>query len=281
MVARAAVSRNDADAKKLLDNVDPAYQDNPVFIFSRAQRARQFELWQSAVDWMGKAKGELPDAAEWWYERRTLVRQLLAAGEPSLAYKAAAGYTHGPDGRLVEAHFHAGWIALSFLKDAATAKDHFTQMAAHATLPDTVTQANYWLARADLALGDQAGAQAAYQAAARYGTVYYGLLARAELGEASVAMRPLPAWQQSQSLFDANEVVRAVRLLAANGHSSWATPLLRNYGTGLKTGGELLLAARLAQEIGAHHLAISIADAADKQGIALDLFSFPKDGLAR
>jgi len=279
VVARAAVSRNDADAKKLLDSVDKSMQTHPVFIFSRAQRARQFELWDSAVDWLAKAKGELPDAAEWWYERRTLVRALLNQGKPELAYKAAAGYTEGPDGRVVEAQFHAGWIALSFLKDAQAAKGHFTKMAGLSTLPDTITQANYWLARANTDIGDKAAAQAAYQAAARYGTVYYGLLARAELGEAGVSIRPLPAWQQSETLFNSNEIVRAVRLLASNGKGALAVPLLRNYSTGLKTGGELLLAARLAQEIGAHHLAISIADTADRKGFALDLFSFPKDGL--
>ncbi|SHE30622.1 lytic transglycosylase domain-containing protein [Devosia limi] len=279
VVARAAVSRNDANAKKLLDSVDKSLQGHPVFIFSRAQRARQFELWDSAVDWLAKAQGELPDAAEWWYERRALVRALLNQGKPDLAYKAAAGYTAGPDGRVVEAQFHAGWIALSFLKDAQAAKGHFTKMAALSTLPDTITQSNYWLARANIDIGDSAAAQAAYQVAARYGTVYYGQLARAELGEAGVSIRPLPAWQQSETLFNSNEIVRAVRLLAGNGKGTLAVPLLRNFSTDLKTGGELLLAARLAQEIGAHHLAISIADTADRKGFALDLFSFPKDGL--
>lgn len=279
VVARAAVSRNDADAKKQLDSVDPSMQSNPVFIFSRAQRARQFELWQNAVDWLNKAPAELPDAAEWWYERRALIRQLLNAGRPKLAYQAASGYTKGPDGRVVEAQFHAGWIALSFLDDAAAAKKHFTAQKALSTLPDTVSQANYWLARADTKLGDAAGAKAAYEAAARYGNVYYGQLARAELGHKGVEIRPLPHWQDSESLFNANPIVRAIRLLAANGKQSMAVPLLRYYGEGLKTGGELLLAARLAQEIGAHNVAILIADAADKLGVPLDLFSFPKDGL--
>jgi soluble lytic murein transglycosylase len=277
--ARAAVSRNAANAKALLDAVDPDMQANPVFIFSRAQRARQFELWQSAVDWLAKAPAELPDAAEWWYERRTLVRQLLNVGQPALAYQAAAGYTHGPEGRLVEAHFHAGWIALSFLKDAATAKAHFAAMVPLSTLPDSVTQANYWLARANLALGDKAGAQAAFEAAARYGTVYYGQLARAELGQAGVDIRPLPDWQQSETLFNGHEIVRAIRLLAANGQADMAVPLLRHYGSQLQSGGELLLAARLAQEIGAHHLAIAIANTADQRGTPLDMFSFPKDGV--
>ena len=279
VVARAAVSRNDADAKALLDSVDASMQSNPVFIFSRAQRARQFELWQSAVDWLAKAPDVLPDAEEWWYERRILVRKLLDIGQPGLAYRAAADYDKGPEGRLVEAHFHAGWIALSFLDDAASAKAHFTAMTGLSTLPDSVTQANYWLARANLKLGDAVAAEAAFEAAARYGNVYYGQLARTELGQSGVDMRPLPDWRTSEALFNGNDVVRAVRLLAANGQSSLAVPLLRNFGNGLQSGGELLLAARLAQEIGAHHLAIAIANTADQRGTPLDLFSFPKDGL--
>jgi soluble lytic murein transglycosylase len=280
VVARAAVSRNADNAKALLDAVDPSMQANAVFIFSRAQRARQFELWQSATDWLAKAPADAPDLAEWWYERRTLIRKLLDVGQPGLAYQVADGYRHGPEGRLVEAHFHAGWIALSFLKDAAAAKTHFEAMLPHSTLADSVTQANYWLARANLALGDQAGARSAFEAAAKLGTVYYGQLARAALGQAGVDIRPLPAdWQGSQTLFDGNEVVRAVRLLAANGASSMAVPLLRAYGDSLQAGPELLLAARLAQEIGAHYLAIGIANTADQRGMPLDLFSFPRDGV--
>lgn len=278
-IARMAVSRNTKDAKKLLDAVDPAFQSHPVFLFSRAQRARQFELWDDAVAWLNKGKGDMPDAAEWWYERRTLTRQLLAMGKSKLAYQAAAGYRDGPEGRLVEAHFHAGWIALAFLGDAKTAAAHFEKMRSLATLPDSVTQAFYWLGRAKLALGDKLGSNEAYASAARYGTIYYGLLARAELGMKGVRLRGMPAWEQSQAAFEAHEVVKAVHLLADNGQPAIAVPLLRSFAHGLQDGGELLLAARLAQSIGAHHLAISIADTAEKRGIPLDLFSFPKDGL--
>ena len=278
-IARNAVSRNAKDAKKLLDAVDPAFQSHPVFIFSRAQRARQFELWNDALAWLNKAKGELPDAAEWWYERRTLTRQLLAVGEPKLAYQAAADYRTGPEGRLVEARFHAGWIACTFLGDAKAAVTHFQKMADLATLPDSVTQAYYWLGRAKLMLGDKLGSNEAYAAAARFGTAYYGLLARAELGMKGVHLRGMPAWEQSEAAFESRELVKAVRLFADNGQAEMAVPLLRGFAHGLQDGGELLLAARLAQSIGAHHLAISIADTADRRGIPLDLFSFPKDGL--
>jgi len=277
--ARNATSRNDKDAKKLLDAVDPSMQDNPVYLFSRAQRARQFELWDDAIAYLDKVKGSPIDAEEFWYERRALTRQLLALGEVKRAYQASDGYREGPEGRLVEAHFHAGWIALAFLKDPAAAVPHFEEMLKYSTLPDSVTQANYWLGRARAAAGDSKGATAAYQAAAKFGTIYYGQLSREALGEASTEIRDMPEWKSAEAAFNDNELVKAVRLLAEAGHREMAMPLLRSFASDLQTGGELLLAARLAQDIDAHHLTISIADTAEKRGFPLDLFNFPKDGL--
>ncbi len=278
-VARNAVSRNAKDAKKLLDAVDPSMHSDSVYQFSRAQRARQFELWDDAINWLDKAKGVPPDAEEFWYERRALSRQLLALGEVKRAYRAADGYREGPEGRLVEAHFHAGWIALSFLRDAKAAVPHFEEMTKHSTLPDSVTQANYWLGRARQELGDEAGAKEAFSKAAKFGTIYYGQLARSALGMKSAEIRDMPAWKDAEAGFESRELVRAVRLLADNGHKDLAIPLLRSFAHDFQDGADLLLAARLAQALGAHPLAITIADTAERLGTPLDLFSFPKDGL--
>lgn len=279
-VARNAVSRNEPNAKALLDKVDPAYKTSPIYYFSRAQRARQAQLWDDAIAYLNKGQANDPVAEDWWYERRTLIRQLLSAGDAKRAYTAAADYTSGPEGRLVEARFHAGWIALSFLNDPKSAEKHFAAEAKLSTLPDSVTQANYWLGRAKAALGDSKGAKAAYTAAAHYGTIYYGLLARSELGLKPVELRDMPSTAGSETVFDGRPVVQAIKLLMADDQNDMASALLRNLAqTQLKEGGELVLAARLAQKIDAHHLAIAIADIADKRGTPLDLFSFPKDGL--
>ena len=278
-VARNAVSRNAKDAKALLDKVDPSMQSHPVYLFSRAQRARQFELWDDAIAWLDKAGGNAPDAAEFWYERRTLTRQLLALGEVKRAFQAADGYRDGPEGRQVEAHFHAGWIALSFLNEPEAALPHFEAMRTLSTLPDSVTQASYWLGRTRMALGDTEGATAAYRDAARFRTVYYGQLARTALGLPSTEILDMPDWSEAETRFEARELVQAVRLFAANGHKDMALPLLRSFAFDLKDGGELLLAARLAQQLGSHNTAISIADTAERRGVPLDLFNFPKDGL--
>jgi len=280
-VAGIAVANNAANARQMLAKVDPSLRSSALFYFMAAQQARQEGDFNRALADLEAAKGPLPDAAEWWYERRTLIRQMLMRGDAKLAYRAAASYTKGPEGRLVEARFHAGWIALSFLNDAKAAKPQFEKMLTLSTLPDSITQGNYWLGRTLLSLGDNKGARVAFSKAARYGTSYYGLLARGELDEKGAELRALPAWRGSEAAFDAVDVVRGVKLLAANGQGELAAPLLRNYSRHLKDGGQLLLAARLAQTIDAHYLAIEIADMADQRGTPLDLFNYPMDPLPR
>jgi soluble lytic murein transglycosylase len=96
---------------------------------------------------------------------------------------------------------------------------------------------------------------------------------------ASADLRTMPSAAGSETAFEALEVIRAIRLLEANGKAMLAAPLLRGFAPTLDTGAEMLLAARLAQELGAHNLAIVIAEDAEERGIPLDLFNFPKDGL--
>lgn len=278
-VARIAVSRKASNAAALIDRVDPAYRDHPLLWFARGQWARDNGMLTQAVDRLNSASGALPESELWWYERRDIARKLLAVGDARTAYKAAAGYTDGPEGRVVDASFHAGWIALRFLKDPNTAVTHFRKQASLSTLPTSITQSNYWLGRAYEAAGNSGAAREAYSKAAQFGQVYYGQLAREKLGMSEVGLRPLPDWQHREVAFEARETVQAVRLFVANKHAEFAEPLLRHTAYQLTDGGELLLAARLAQEFEAHNLAILIADIADGRGSALDLFAFPKDGL--
>ncbi|MBU1174909.1 MAG: lytic transglycosylase domain-containing protein [Alphaproteobacteria bacterium] len=278
--ARIAVSRQSAGAAALIDGVDPALGGHPLFFFTKAQWRRDAGDLEGAVAALDQVtSGNVPDAAEFWYERRLIVRRALAEGKPDLAYRAAAHYIAGPEGRLVEARFHAGWVALAYLNDASLAAPHFAAMAGLSTLPDSITQARYWLGRAEEARGDMAAAKLSFEIAARYNHLYYGQLAREALGQNAVSVHPLPDWRGRETIFDRMELVRAVRLLSANGQNAMAEPLVRRLGYVVSEPGDFVLAARLAQEINAHNIAILIADRADQLGHTLDLFHFPKDGI--
>ncbi|MCZ4270856.1 lytic transglycosylase domain-containing protein [Maritalea porphyrae] len=281
VVARVAVSRKQQNAASLLDRVDPSLRNHPLFYFANAQRLRQNGAISAAVAELNKATGTLPQAQLWWYERRLLTRQLLAVGKPETAYLASAGYTNGPEGRLVDASFHAGWIALEFLGQADVAVKHFKKMASMSTLATSASKSHYWLGRAYAKLGDQGQSTAHFQQAAMFNQYYYGQLAMVRLGKETVSLRSMPSWQQSEAAFNQREIVRAIRLFEANKAFEFARPLTTRLIYQVKDAGEMLLTARLAQDIDAHDLAIQMSDVANSRGVGLDLFAFPKDGLPR
>jgi len=281
VVARNAVSRKSGNAKSLLAKVDPALRNHPIFYFASAQRLSDGGAITAAVKELNKATGELPQSHLWWYERRTLTRKLLAYGKTQTAYSASAGYTSGPEGRIVDANFHAGWIALSFLNKPEVALSHFQRMASKSTLGTSVSKANYWLGRAYTSLGDGPSATSHFEKAARHSQHYYGQLALVRLGVTTMSLRPLPAWQQSEPLFNQREIVQAIKLFKENKTYDLARPLLRRLIYQVKAAGEMLLTARLAQDAQAHDLAILMSNVANSRGVGLDLFAFPKDGLPR
>lgn len=279
--ARIAVARKTKNARSLIDKVDPTLRGHPLFHFNRGQYARDKGRYAEAVKHLDKVNGNPPDAAEFWYERRLISRRALARGDFDTAYAAAAGYKDGPEGRVVDANFHAGWIAFSYLNKPDLARQHFEKMRSLSTLANTVTQSNYWLGRAQKALGQADAAREAFEIAGKYNKLYYGQLARLELGITSVGLRKLPAWQDSEAIFEQRALTKAVKLLAANGEKDLAHTLMRQLARKLSTAGEMVLGARLAQSIDAHHIAILIADTAQYRGHGLDVFNHPKDGLPR
>src|SRR5205085_7298773 len=82
----------------------------------------------------------------------------------------------------VERHFMAGWIALRFLDDPATAATHFARIEQVSIHPTSLGRSHYWLGRTAEALGRPDRARAEYAAAAQSSAAYYGQLARARLG---------------------------------------------------------------------------------------------------
>ena len=68
----------------------------------------------------------LQDTDEWWRERRILARKLLDLGEFQTAYQVVRDAAPpANENYRAEFHFMAGWIALRYLNDPATARDAF------------------------------------------------------------------------------------------------------------------------------------------------------------
>src|SRR5258705_3745092 len=107
---------------------------------------------------------------------------MRAVGEPRPAYLIARdGALPARDIYKTEQEFTAGWIALRFLTDPATAAQHFTRIGVGSANPTALARAGYWQGPAPEAAGPSHEAPAAHTPAAQQSTSYSGLMAPAEL----------------------------------------------------------------------------------------------------
>ena len=124
---------------------------------------------------------------------------------------------------FAEAEFYAGWVALRYLNDAATAYKHFDNLAANVGTPISLGRGHYWRGRALAALGRKDEAMDAYAESSRQIFTFYGQLAAEELekggkGNAILSFDDIPApTNDEMAAFLAKPVIRAARLLAETG----------------------------------------------------------------
>ena len=168
------------------------------YIFARVQWLRKDNKPEEAgklILTAPKDPAELVDLDQWWLERRLLVRKLLDDHDAQTAYRMAREAAPPMRGNYrVDAHFTAGWIALRFLHDPATAAGHFAHIPEGTVNPHALARGGYWQGRAAEAMGQRAQAKAFYETAAQYTATYYGQIARARLGLTDLGLRGPPAF---------------------------------------------------------------------------------------
>jgi soluble lytic murein transglycosylase len=217
------------------------------------------------------------DTDEWWRERRMLARKLIDLGDARTAYRIVheAAPPANPYYRA-DFHFMAGWIALRFLADPATALEHFALVDRASADPIVLARAAYWRGRAAEAAGKSEEMRAHYEEAARFPTAYYGQLARARLGLGEIA--PLRA-PPEPAPGEATELLRAADLLYAIGE----TDLVRSFMTDLaQESNDATLLAALGQLTARRNDAQSMlvmGKTALARDLALDHYAFPDIGV--
>ena len=264
---------------KAVAAIPASQQKDPGLLFARVQDARRAGRAVEAASWLAMAPkdaGALIDPDKWWSERRMVARELLDRNDAKLAYAVASGAQTESVPAHVDAAFHAGWIALRFLGDAATAAKHFGEAARVALTPLSVARANYWEGRAAEAMKQGEEARDYYRRAAAYPIAYYGQLAAKKLGDDEIAPRAPGRVVAGDDRFEAT---RVMELYLQAGLEDCAAPLA--YAAAQTWTDEAQLAA-LGQVIAAHGsptLGVTYGKLATERGYALDLAAFPTNGL--
>ena len=282
--AHAAVIQRLHNAKALLDAVPVAARRDPGYIFARVQWLRKENKPEEAgklILTVPQDPETLVDLDQWWLERRLLVRKLLDDGDPQTAYRVARNAASPPLGNYrVDQHFTAGWIALRYLHDPATAAAHFAHITEGTVSPHALARGGYWQGRAAEAMGQRAPAKAHYEMAAQYTATYYGQLARARLGLTELGLRGPPSFTPHEQRVLANlEVVHAAEILYALNERDMLASIFAELG---ESGTDVAGMAALAEVAGKHddgRAMLLLGQSAYNRGLPLDYYAYPIVGL--
>ena len=200
---------------------------------------------------------------------------MLDLGEAAKAYRIARdAAVPKRDNYRAEHQFTAGWIALRFLKDPATALPHFSRISKESSHSISLARGHYWQGRAYEAQGRNSEARSHYQAAAQHPTAYYGQIAGAKLGLRNIALRSPPA-RPSGSL----DVVRAMELLYAVGQRDMVAGAAADLGDRSNDAGGLAAIGEVAARNGDARAMLLLGKAALGRGLPLENYAFPTIGM--
>jgi peptidoglycan lytic transglycosylase len=283
--ARIAINRKAGNAKKLLDAVPAEARDDAGYLYARAHLLRHDDKIAEAAQVLLSAPRDLAqvhDGEEWWVERRIMSRKLLDLGDARSAYLVVAEAAEPTkENSRVERHFMAGWIALRYLDDPATAATHFTRIRDVSSHPTSRARSHYWLGRVAEALNQPDQARAQYEAAAGASAAYYGQLARAKLGHAALALAPPPPTPDKHAEAERLEVVRGLEILYALNERSLAIALMAGLGGAHDDVGTLSAVGELAEQYHDARGMLHMGKAALARGLPLDYYAFPTVGVPR
>jgi soluble lytic murein transglycosylase len=278
--ARIAAYRKAPNTKALLDAVPHELHGDPGYIFSKIQLLRREEKFAEAAQLMlsaPKDPGRLYNLDEWWIERRLLSRKMLDVGEHRTAYLIARDAAlPARDIYKTEQEFTAGWIALRFLTDPATAAQHFARIGVGSVNPTALARAGYWQGRAAEAAGRSQDARNAYAAAAEQSTSYYGQLARAKLGMPQIELNGAPAARGRG--IERLEIVRAVQLLYALDEREIAIPIFADMGENGDPDALVGLGELASRNSDARGMLL-LGKAALNRGLPFDFYAYPVTGI--
>lgn len=217
------------------------------------------------------------DTDEWWRERRALARKLIDLGDAATAYQVVSLAAPPANSHYrAELHFMAGWIALRFLADPATALTHFSHVDDGVIDPIILARAAYWRGRAAEAAGQPKEMYAQYEAAARYTTTYYGQLARARLGLSDVVLLHSPPEPADGN---ANELLHAADILFAIGEGDLALTFVSDLAEESTDPALIAGLGKLTARYNDAQAMLLIGKTALARGWPMDVYAFPDIGV--
>jgi soluble lytic murein transglycosylase len=266
------------NAAGALGAVPAAKRGDPLYHYARVRYLRRADKIEEASAALLAAPRDpaLLDGDAWWVERRIISRALLDKGDAKTAYRIAAGHSAETGANIAEAEFHAGWYALEFLNDPATASKHFARIEQVSSMPLSQSRAEYWLGRAAEKSGNRTAATGHYRNAGRHPTTFYGQLALSRLGVKHLPIAPPPRIDAAtRKRFESNELVQVILKLEDANRGDRSRIFFTRLAEVLGDPAEIALLCELAEKHGGHSLALQLGKSASYRNLPVHSSAFP------
>jgi len=263
-----------------IKNVPQKFKNDAGLNYDRLKWRRKKGRVDSSVEILLKIRNDkdyLVMPEKWWKEREIISRALIYKKKYEIAYKISSnhGMRQGPE--FAAAEWMSGWIALSFLNDPLTAKDHFENFYNNVTYPISTSRGAYWLGRAYEKLGNKDQSKSWYQEASKYLTTYYGQLAFLKINPNNKfeLSKDMEVDNKYRYVFFNKELVKVTYLLDELKKDKYTKFILRHLANDNIAMGSEVLAAELATSINRYDFAIQVSKIASYQKRFHNKYNYP------
>ena len=263
-----------------IKNVPQKFKNDAGLNYDRLKWRRKKGRVDSSVEILLKIRNDkdyLVMPEKWWKEREIVSRALIYKKKYEIAYKISSnhGMRQGPE--FAAAEWMSGWIALSFLNDPLTAKDHFENFYNNVTYPISTSRGAYWLGRAYEKLGNKDQSKSWYQEASNYLTTYYGQLAFLKINPNNKfeLSKDMEVDNKYRYVFFNKELVKIIYLLDELKKDKYTKFILRHLANDNIAMGSEVLAAELATSINRYDFAIQVSKIASYQKRFHNKYNYP------
>ena len=265
---------------RAIKNVPNKFKNDAGLNYDRLKWRRKKGRVDSSLDILLNIKNDkdyLVKPEKWWKEREIISRALIYKKKYEIAYKISSNHKMIKGSDFAAAEWLSGWIALSFLKDALLAKDHFQNFYNNVNYPISTSRGAYWLARSYEKLGDKEQSRTWYKEASKYLTTYYGQLAFLKLNPKGKfeLKKDMIVDDKYKHIFFNKELVKITYLLNELKSDKYTKFILRHLANDNIARGSEILAAELATNIERYDFAIQISKISSYQKRFHNKFNYP------
>lgn len=273
--ASIALLQKKPNAMDLFKSIPEKYLTNSM-IYHYLVLQKYHDPNKYLLSMMQKVKPDSKHSEEWTKIQIYWTREFLYDKDYVSAYKAISTSFPVELDDIRDVSWHAGWIALRFLKNPDLAERHFYDFLKVVKTPISVSRGYYWLGKCYDRNHNHNKALEFYKKASEFSYTFYGQIAKLQLKDFNITLPSHPKISEfHRSEVENNAIVKAAKLLLADNKVELAKNYLKKAMEMANSKAEIALLVKIIADSHNTYHTVSIAKIASHNNVFLKEYLFP------